>query len=112
MAGPDPESFSWFRLLLATSTVIALMGGLAFVLKYAAMKGWTLPALQTRGMARRLRVLETLPLDARRRLVLVQCDDRAHLLLLGSASDSLVAANLDLPPLPAPAPSPAPNEAS
>ncbi len=36
------------------------------------------------GAARRLAVLETLPLDARRKLVLIRRDDAEHLLLLGT----------------------------
>ena len=35
------------------------------------------------GAARRLAVVEVLPLDPRRKLVLVRCDQREHLLLLG-----------------------------
>ncbi|MDR2412193.1 MAG: flagellar biosynthetic protein FliO [Holosporales bacterium] len=39
---------------------------------------------------RYLKVLETLPLDPKRRLVLVQCDTRVYLLLLGGATDFVV----------------------
>ncbi|GGJ00692.1 flagellar biosynthetic protein FliO [Neoroseomonas lacus] len=38
----------------------------------------------------RLRVEETVALDARRRLVLVRCDGRALLLLTGGAQDQVV----------------------
>jgi flagellar protein FliO/FliZ len=38
----------------------------------------------------RLRIEETVALDARRRLVLVRCDGRALLLLTGGAQDQVV----------------------
>jgi flagellar protein FliO/FliZ len=38
----------------------------------------------------RLRLEEALPLDARRRLLLVRCDGRALLLLTGGAQDQVV----------------------
>ncbi|MGF1464349.1 MAG: flagellar biosynthetic protein FliO [Maricaulaceae bacterium] len=38
--------------------------------------------------SRRLRVVESLPLDARRRLVLARLDDEEHLLLLGVGSEA------------------------
>ncbi|MDR1267649.1 MAG: flagellar biosynthetic protein FliO [Holosporales bacterium] len=42
------------------------------------------------GNGRYLRVLETLPLDQKRRLILVQCDARVHLLLVGGGADVVV----------------------
>lgn len=39
---------------------------------------------------RRLRVEETVALDARRRLVLVRCDGRALLLMTGGSQDQVV----------------------
>ena len=38
----------------------------------------------------RLRIEQSLPLDARRRLVLVRCDGRGLLLLTGGAQDQVV----------------------
>ena len=46
--------------------------------------------LAPRAGAGRLRVEETLALDARRRLVLVRCDGRGLLLLTGGAQDQVV----------------------
>jgi flagellar biogenesis protein FliO len=42
------------------------------------------------GYGRTLRVVETLGLDPKRRLVLVQCGPRLHLLLLGGTTDVVV----------------------
>lgn len=43
---------------------------------------------------RRLRIVESLPLDMRRRLVIVACDGQEHLLLLGAQQDMVVASPL------------------
>jgi flagellar biogenesis protein FliO len=73
------------------------MGLMALGLKYLAAHGM-IPARRG-SAARRLRVVESLPLDARRRLVIAQCDGAQHLLLLGVNQDMVVAANLVPPPV-------------
>jgi flagellar protein FliO/FliZ len=98
----DMPDFSWLRLLLAFSVVLALMAALGFVLKYIGTRGFVLPNKGLR--ARRLQIVETLPLDTRRRFVIVRCDDREHFLLLTAQGDIVVEANLPTRP-PAP-PSP------
>lgn len=65
--------------------IVALAGILALIVLLAR-------ALRASGLAPaarggRLRVVETLPLDARRRLVLLRCDGRDALVLLGGAQD-------------------------
>lgn len=47
-----------------------------------------------RGKARRLSVIETLPLDARRRVLLVRRDDTEHLVLLGPDKDLVIEAGI------------------
>ena len=39
---------------------------------------------------RRLKLVESLPLDARRRAVLIRCDGSEHLILLGATSEILI----------------------
>jgi flagellar protein FliO/FliZ len=97
----DPADFSWLRVFLAFSVVLALMGVMAFVLKYVGTRGFALPSKGLR--LRRLQIVEALPVDARRRFVIVRCDGREHLLLLSAQGDIVVEANL-----PAPATPPAP----
>jgi flagellar protein FliO/FliZ len=96
MMNPDPESISWLRFLLATTTVIGLMGLLAWGLKFTAARGWIAAKPLS---SHRLKIIESLPLDARRRLVIIQCDRAQHLLLLGLNDDRVIASNL--PPAPA-----------
>ena len=88
----DPADFSWLRLGFAFSVVLALMAGLGLVLKYVCTRGLILPLSARRE--RRLKLVETLALDTKRRLVIVRCDEHEHLLLLGGQDDIVVHANL------------------
>ena len=71
------------------------LAALLFVLGLIALVAWLARRLRlgpggAPGAARRLAVLETLPLDARRKLVLIRRDDTEHLLLLGTDGSRLV----------------------
>ncbi len=44
---------------------------------------------------RRLAILETLPLDSRRRLVLIRRDGKQHLLLIGGQTDMMIEQGID-----------------
>ena len=93
---PDTPDFSWLRLILAFSVVTAMMGGLALGLKYIGTRGFVLPTKAAR--ARRLKIVESINIDTRRRFVIVNCDGREHLLLLGVERDIVIETNL--PPAP------------
>ncbi|HZH27255.1 MAG TPA: flagellar biosynthetic protein FliO [Azospirillaceae bacterium] len=67
--------------LVAVLALIALCG-----LAARRWGGTALPAARNR----RVRVVEVVPVDARRRLLLVRRDDVEHLLLLGPTQDLLV----------------------
>ena len=78
------------RGLLALVFVLGLIGGLAILAKRF---GFTPRVTKSTPSAkRRLSLLEVLPVDAKRRLVLVRSDDREHLILLGSDRDLVVEA--------------------
>jgi flagellar protein FliO/FliZ len=79
------------RLLAALAFVIALMGGLSVVLKKFGMPGTP----NTPVTKRRLRIVESLPLDGRRRAVLIQCDSRQHLVILGAAGETVVKTDIE-----------------
>ena len=89
----DPESISWLRVILAFTVVFGLMAALGFALKYINMRGINLPGAVARGTGR-LQLVESLMLDVRRRLVIVRCDDKEHLLLLGQNQDIVVESRL------------------
>lgn len=73
------------RLLLALAFVLALMGGFAFILKKLGLSQATRIAGE-----KRLKVVESLPLDARRRLAIIQRDDKQHLVILGINGETVV----------------------
>jgi flagellar protein FliO/FliZ len=88
----QPADFSWLQVIFSFAIVMALIGGLALVLKYIGMRGLVLPG---KGLnARRMRIVETMPIDTRRRFVILRCDEREHLLLLTTQGDIVVQTNL------------------
>jgi flagellar protein FliO/FliZ len=74
------DLFLLFRAVAALAVVLGLVGLAA----YAARRWGPAGLLQVRpSTRRRLSIVETLTLDAQRRLVLVRCDAEERLLLLG-----------------------------
>lgn len=74
------DLFLMFRAVAALAVVLGLVGLAA----YAARRWAPAGLLQGRPSARRrLSVVESVTLDAQRRLVLVRCDAEERLLLLG-----------------------------
>jgi flagellar protein FliO/FliZ len=75
------------KMAAALLATLALIGAFAF----AARKLGMLDLARTGG-ARRVRIVESLFLDPRRRLVLVRWDESEHLLLLSQSGDRAIAA--------------------
>ena len=78
------ELSGYFRFLLALVFVLGLIGLAAAVMRRMGL-GFPAGALKRPGN-RRLSVVETAPLDGRRRLVLIRRDDTEHLIVLGPNS--------------------------
>lgn len=70
----------------ALAFVLALMGFLSWAVKKAGLVQGLVPP----SARRRLRVIEQLPLDHRHRLVIVGCDDKEHLIILGPNGETVV----------------------
>ena len=87
----SPELPQIARLLIALLVVITLMGGLTFVLKKL---GLATPQSLKAGDKRRLKIVEALPVDARKRLLIVECDGREHLIMTGATSDLVIESNI------------------
>ncbi len=66
--------------------VIALLYLFSWVMKRSGVAN----AIGSGNLKRRLNIVEFMSLDHRRKLVLVRCDDKEHLLLLGSQSELVV----------------------
>jgi flagellar protein FliO/FliZ len=81
---------------MGVDTYLRVMVALAVVVAMIAIAGWAARRFGwgTRFIARagerRLAVLEVLPMDGKRRLVLLRRDGVEHLVLLGSAGDLVI----------------------
>jgi flagellar protein FliO/FliZ len=77
---------TYWRFLLALLFVVALIAICGFIARRLGLGA----RLVQRGGKRRLAILEVLPLDGKRRLVLLQRDGVEHLVLLGQQSDLVI----------------------
>lgn len=77
---------TYWRFLLALAFVVALIGACAWVARRLGLGG----RLVTGGGKRRLAILEVLPIDGKRRLVLFRRDAVEHLILLGVQGDLVI----------------------
>lgn len=75
----------YLRFVTALIFVVALMGGFYLILKRLGINGPQIPQSK-----KRLRIVEILPLDSRRRAMLLQCDDKEHLVILGPTGETVV----------------------
>ena len=82
----EGDFYQFFRAIAALVFVLGLMGGLAFLLKKLGLSG----AAPVKSGDKRLKVIETLPLDGRRKLAIVQRDDIQHLILLGGNDETVI----------------------
>lgn len=80
------EGIALLKMLAALGVVIATMFGFGLLAKKAGLAG---PQILDRAK-RRLKFIEALPLDGKRRLVLVSCDGKQHLLVLGPNNETVV----------------------
>ncbi|WP_300543115.1 flagellar biosynthetic protein FliO [Maricaulis sp.] len=85
----------WTHYFFAVAVLAILVGALG-LFGHAVRKGWILQNVTgLRGFAmgnhRRLRLKETLVIDPRRRLVIVQADATEHVVLLGAEAETVLA---------------------
>ena len=73
------------KFFLSLVFVLALMGGLSLLLKRFGQGRHALPPKK-----RRLKIIEMLPLDSKRRLVIIERDDKQHLVLLGANNETVI----------------------
>lgn len=83
MEGELPQIF---KAIAALVFVLGLMGGLALALKKLGLSG----AMPVKNGNKRLKVIEALPLDGRRKLAIVQRDDQQHLIILGANGETVI----------------------
>jgi flagellar protein FliO/FliZ len=92
------EAMELFRAVLALVLVLGLIGGATWVARRFGPSLWFGAKPKSN---RSLGVIESLPIDARHRLVLVRRGERNHLLLIGP-NHSLVVEDGIAEPLPQP----------
>ena len=80
------EFHQLFKAIAALVFVLGLMGGLAFLLKKLGLSG----AMPVQNSDKRLKLIEVLPLEGRRRLAIIQRDDVQHLILLGGNEETVI----------------------
>lgn len=78
---------TYWRFLIALLLVVAMIFAAAWVARRLGLGG---RLVAVGGKKRRLAIVEVLPLDGKRRLVLLRRDGAEHLLLLGMTSDVVI----------------------
>jgi flagellar protein FliO/FliZ len=90
----------YLRFIAALVFVLGLICATAWLVRRFRLDG-SLGGRSGGAKGRRLALVETLPLDARRRLVLVRRDDVEHLLLVGQDGNRLIESAAARPTSPA-----------
>lgn len=82
------EVTDYLRFVAALAFVVALIVGLAWMVRRFGLVGAA--AVARRTGERRLAVVEVLPVDTKRRLLLVRRDGIEHLVMLGAERDLVI----------------------
>lgn len=80
------------RLIAALTLVIGLMLGLHLILRRVQSRSNLRP-----GQRKRLAIVESTPLDGRRRLILIRRDGCEHLVILGATGETVVETGITPP---------------
>jgi len=102
------EIAEYLRFFVALLFVVGLIAGTGIL----ARRFGFVPGAATGGSSRekRLEIIETITLDAKRRMMLVRRDGREHLILLGTDSETVLETGIERPaPLTSTAPVAAPS---
>lgn len=87
----------YLKFFAALVLVLSLMGGLAFILKKLGYGQGVNLSPKLSNNQKRLKIIEILPLDARRKAVLIERDDTQHLVLLSASGETVVETNIKAP---------------
>ena len=85
------ESYDYLKFFIALIFVISLMGGLSLILKRFVPGNTPFKPSDKR----RLKIIEALTLDQKRRAMIIRRDDKEHLIILGHNSETIVETNID-----------------
>jgi flagellar protein FliO/FliZ len=85
------ELSAYFRFVAALIFVLGIIGVFALIARRFVPGARN---INRRGIERRLSIVEVVPVDTKRRLVLLKRDDTEHLVLLGPNGDMIVERNI------------------
>lgn len=86
------ETEKLINTFVALIFVLALMGLLALAAKKLGLGN----AAKNRA-GKRLKVVEVLPLDSKRRAMILQCDEKQHLVILSQNGETVVEKEIPVP---------------
>lgn len=81
----------YLKFLFSFLLVLGMMGGLALILKKLNLGNLGIVPPDKR----RLKIVEILPLDARRKALILRRDDKEHLVILGVNGETVVETNIE-----------------
>lgn len=84
------ESVSFLPYFLSLAFVLGLIMLVAWVLARSGFTTGTWFKSLNAGKNRRLEILETMPLDARRRVVIFRRDDKEHVMVIGATNEHIL----------------------
>jgi len=87
----------YLKFVVALFFVLGLIGLSTVLLRRFGYGGAMRLGRRMRGQERRLDIVEVAPIDARRRLVLIRCDDQEYLVLLGINNDVVIESGITAP---------------
>lgn len=79
------------RIIFALIAVLAMIGGGAML---ARRMGFAAPAAGL-GRKKRISLVESMAVDARRRVAIIKCDDTEHLVLFGATGETVIARDIE-----------------
>ncbi len=85
------ELSAYFRFVAALLFVLGIIGVFALLARRFVPGARN---INRRGVKRRLSVVEVIPVDTKRRLVLLKRDDTEHLVMLGPTGDTVIERNI------------------
>ena len=94
---------SYLKFVLALAFVLALI---LFLSAAAKRFGFGNRGPIKRGAGKRLEIVESLPIDAKRRLLLVRRDAEEHLIMVGTNGEQVIETGITPPPTADNAPTP------
>lgn len=87
------ETTSILNAFLALLFVLGLVGLTSVAIRYFGAERFLTKTLN-KAKNKRLKLVDYLTIDARRRLILVQRDDVEHLILVGGESETIIETNI------------------